>query len=395
MLRIDFLNSKGFTLIELLITIAIIGILTTIAIVSLGNARVKSRDAKRFTDIKQIATALELYFSDNGAYPTIITSNQPLQSPDGLTTYMANIPANPTPRDDGDCPNSDYSYTPGSNNNSYTIGCCISTPISNDNLSGELIYTPSGWLTNNFACGTETVSYGGDIYHTVQIGTQCWLKENLNIGTMTTSQAGPPCTYIEQYVRSCQNNDSIIEKYCYGNTASNCLTYGGLYEWQEAMALSSTCATANCSGQITSPHQGICPAGWHIPTDTEFNVLELYTVAIIGSLANQYDCNTIATGWGRCGDTDFDTLGAGKSLKAIGQANGDDLVGFSALLAGWRDKAGVLDESLGEYGFFWQANQAGSDAYAIYRGIADSWASTVMRNSMHKVWGTSVRCLRD
>ncbi|OGL78994.1 hypothetical protein A3J43_03810 [Candidatus Uhrbacteria bacterium RIFCSPHIGHO2_12_FULL_54_23] len=62
-------NKKGFTLIELLVVIAIIGLLATLAVVALNNARQKSRDAKRVADIKQIQTALELYYSDQNGYP--------------------------------------------------------------------------------------------------------------------------------------------------------------------------------------------------------------------------------------------------------------------------------------------------------------------------------------
>ncbi|HRY36429.1 MAG TPA: prepilin-type N-terminal cleavage/methylation domain-containing protein [Candidatus Magasanikbacteria bacterium] len=63
------MNKKGFTLIELLVVIAIIGLLSTLAVVSLGNARTKSRDAKRLSDIKQIQNALEMYFNDRNTYP--------------------------------------------------------------------------------------------------------------------------------------------------------------------------------------------------------------------------------------------------------------------------------------------------------------------------------------
>ncbi|PIW79613.1 MAG: pilus assembly protein, partial [Parcubacteria group bacterium CG_4_8_14_3_um_filter_48_16] len=58
------LNKKGFTLIELLVVIAIIGLLSTLAVVALNNARLKARDAKRIADIKQIQTALELYYTE-------------------------------------------------------------------------------------------------------------------------------------------------------------------------------------------------------------------------------------------------------------------------------------------------------------------------------------------
>jgi prepilin-type N-terminal cleavage/methylation domain-containing protein len=63
-------SSRGFTLIELLVVIAIIGILSSVVLASLNDARQKSRDAKRVADIKQLQLALELYFDSNGTYPS-------------------------------------------------------------------------------------------------------------------------------------------------------------------------------------------------------------------------------------------------------------------------------------------------------------------------------------
>ena len=65
------MKRQGFTLIELLVVIAIIGLLSTLAVVALGNARLKARDAKRLSDLKQLQTALELYYTDNNAYPAV------------------------------------------------------------------------------------------------------------------------------------------------------------------------------------------------------------------------------------------------------------------------------------------------------------------------------------
>jgi len=113
------MNKKGFTLIELLVVIAIIGLLSTLAVVALNDARIKSRDAKRLSDIKQIQSALELYYSDNNTYPVTanaITLGSSTQNglcgtgttgfyannaagctAAGTTQYMGVVPAAPTP----------------------------------------------------------------------------------------------------------------------------------------------------------------------------------------------------------------------------------------------------------------------------------------------------------
>ena len=118
-------NKKGFTLIELLVVIAIIGLLSTLAVVALNSARSKSRDSKRVADIKQVQTALELYFADQNGYPPgndielgstdykALCSNgfQTSGACEG-TTYMGLVPMAPDPHD-GDCTadNNDYQYT--------------------------------------------------------------------------------------------------------------------------------------------------------------------------------------------------------------------------------------------------------------------------------------------
>lgn len=83
-------DEKGFTLVELLVVIAIIGILATLLILQLGVARSRARDAKRIADVNQVRSALELYFDDNGSYPTT-TALAPLLSP----RYLQNLPQDP------------------------------------------------------------------------------------------------------------------------------------------------------------------------------------------------------------------------------------------------------------------------------------------------------------
>ena len=100
------------------------------------------------------------------------------------------------------------------------------------------------------ACeGITSVNYHGQTYNTVEIGDQCWFKENLNAGTM-----------IEWDHNSChpQTNNDTIEKYCYQNDSANCAIYGGLYPWW---------------GMFLNRSDDLCPDGWHVPSNAKWNKL--------------------------------------------------------------------------------------------------------------------------
>ena len=132
-------KKQGFTLIELLVVIAIIGLLSTLAVVALNNARQKSRDAKRVSDIKQIQTALELYFNDANAYPPNLA--EPISY--AGTAYMAATPTNPAPEEDGDCPDGQAYTMTQANTGTYAIEFCIGAATGNL-AAGTLTATPAG-----------------------------------------------------------------------------------------------------------------------------------------------------------------------------------------------------------------------------------------------------------
>jgi len=118
------MKKKAFTLIELLIVIAIIGLLATLSVIALNNARAKSRDAKRMADVKQMQTALELYFNDAQSYPDedMINTDKTIKS--GTNIYMQNVPTPPTP------PSSHYQYTyTSSDTNTYTLQYFLEGPV--------------------------------------------------------------------------------------------------------------------------------------------------------------------------------------------------------------------------------------------------------------------------
>ncbi len=103
---------------------------------------------------------------------------------------------------------------------------------------------------------------GGGYYRTVKIGNQCWFKENLNVGTMIKES-------------TVQTDNKIIEKYCYDYKPDNCNIYGALYLGAEAIQYIS--GDINTDDPKTSKVvRGICPSGWHIPSDNEFAILSDY-----------------------------------------------------------------------------------------------------------------------
>ncbi|MDR3667553.1 MAG: FISUMP domain-containing protein, partial [Ignavibacteriaceae bacterium] len=204
-----------------------------------------------------------------------------------------------------------------------------------------LLFSPYCYSQN--ACpGIDSINYSGQWYHTVQIGSQCWLKENLNVGNMITA------------VKDQINNDTI-EKFCYNNDPAMCDIYGGLYQWREAVQYT-----------LKQSPRGICPIGWHIPLKAEFDTL-------ISSAG-----------------------GGGNALLKVGQSGGTDASGFSGLLSGYNEYTGF--GNLGTNANFWSSISAfivHADPYdAIYLEL---WNDNTVLSARHynAEFGLSVRCLKD
>lgn len=139
------MQKRGFTLIELIVVIAIIGLLSTLAVVALGSARLKARDSKRLSDLKQLQTALELYYTDQNQYPAgnavvlgagnfVCLNAVGWQAVGCANPYMGLVPADPG--------TGTYTYTAGGNNATYTVDAALEGTVNG--LNGAIKLTPAG-----------------------------------------------------------------------------------------------------------------------------------------------------------------------------------------------------------------------------------------------------------
>lgn len=214
-----------------------------------------------------------------------------------------------------------------------------------------------------WACGDDIVDdRDGRIYSTTQIGTQCWMAESINVGIPIIPLSG-------------QTDNEVIEKYCYDNLALNCNTRGGLYTWDEAMQYSTT-----------EGSQGICPDGWHIPTDDEFCILE----------------NFVDSGTLDCNRTTWEGTDGGGHLKETGSAywnspnvGATNSTGFSGRSGGeYSVNAGVFD-NIGERLEMLSSTETYPGSNLRYvRSIGDG-AATIYRGAKVKSMAVSVRCIKD
>ena len=242
----------------------------------------------------------------------------------------------------------------------HTVTVQSGTDAKANNVTVNGILNVLGTLNQVFSCGEDLVdTRDGKSYATVQIGTQCWMAENLNIGTMINGSGN-------------QTDNSTIEKYCYSNNTANCDVYGGLYQWDEMMQYVTTEGT-----------QGICPTGWHLPTDAEWMTLEEKVESITG-------VNWNTTGW-RGTDAGGNLKETGTTHWSSPNTGATNSSGFTGLPGGYCDSGGFYN--LGDSNSWWSSTENSStNAWNRYlRHDNDK----VHRGIDVKMRGFSVRCVRD
>ena len=262
--------------------------------------------------------------------------------------------------------------TPTISDNKTTDGSGIGSFFSTiTGLSVNTVYYVRAYATNSDGTGygntlsftsanTFTDTRDGNVYSKVTIGAQTWMAENLRylpsvVGPGSNSQT-TPYYYVYDY------DGTVVAE---AKATENYTTYGVLYNWPAAMNGASA-STANPSGV-----QGVCPTGWHMPSNEEWK--ELFN--FLGG-----------------------NLYAGGKLKATILWNSpnegaSNSTGFSALPGGEYYDIGAFQD-MGEFGYWWTTTNAldVSKAYSRYLSCYNDYLDI---RDFNKEWGASVRCVKD
>jgi len=207
------------------------------------------------------------------------------------------------------------------------------------------------------------IDYDGNVYDTVHIGTQAWLKQNLKVTHYSNGDAIPIITSNNQWTLL----SSGARCYYDNDSATNKSIYGGLYNWY-----------------AVNDSRNICPTGWHVPTDSEWKTLEVYLG--MSQLASD------ATGWR--GTTE------GGKLKESGYTHwlspntgASNISNFTALPGGYRSYTDGSYTVLSYNAEFWSSTQY-DNTRAYDRELWYNNA-TAYRGYWSKNYGIAVRCIMD
>ena len=248
-----------------------------------------------------------------------------------------------------------------------------------DTVYGEV----KPFTTLSFTCGSTLTDIDGNEYATLLLGSQCWMKQNLR----TTHYADGT-----EIAKGGSSSSSVTQPYYY-EPDSNIATYGRFYNWAAAMHGSAS-SFANPSGV-----QGVCPDGWHLPSDAEWTQLTNYVASDNANVCGgnpAYIVKSLASteGWG---DYDMDPHVSCRMSTNASSTNNN--TGFSVMPAGtWETDGAVADPNFGytNYGhtIFRSATQHETSYAAFVREFYNEYAY-VDRTAIAKTTGLSVRCVLD
>jgi len=183
------------------------------------------------------------------------------------------------------------------------------------------------------------IDIDGNIYTTIKIGNQTWMQQNLRVSVTPDSTS--------------------ITSYIYNNETENAKTYGRLYSWDAAM-----------NGSTAEKVQGVCPTGWHIPSDGEWKILEmeLGMTQAEADISNEWRGEGVGTKLGKGGES-----------------------GYEALYSGMGISGGYYNMPYYEY--VWTSTESGLNAWR--RCLGKGMPTVGRYNTFPKTYGFSIRSLKD
>lgn len=246
--------------------------------------------------------------------------------------------------------------------------------------------------------GTPTVTdHEGNVYNTVQIGTQCWTKENMRATTSPTTgtylvitSSGTSYTYTGKQARWYNSDSATYAPMNYGllynwNAAAD--TFNTAYGETSVNTVRSTAVSVTFNGH----RRGICPSGWHLPSDAEWTAMTDYV-----SSQSEYLCdgNTSYISKSLASETGWYSY-SNECRPGNQSQHANNATGFSAIPAGWfgSGSSPVTTSNARSYAYFWSSSQ--DMDYKAYRRYLSYSTPDVSLNSTDKAAGISVRCLRD
>ena len=280
----------------------------------------------------------------------------------------------------GSANSSPYSYvweTDAVTGGLYTVKA-ICWDNKNGSSSEELMIKVSekdGNIANQNPNTSTVTDIDGNTYKTVLIGDQCWMKENLKVRHYPNGEVIPYCNTNNREWRSLEDNNTD-DACCYYKNDTNS-EYGVLYTFAAAIA--------DNWERDNAERQGICPDGWHLPTDAEWKVLE-------GTVDSHYPVGDPK--WDGYGSRGFDVSTHLKSnTEWFNNKNGDNLSGFTALPGGEHDFYDGGFHHAESHGYWWSATEY-SSYHAWFRCLTYKDAY-MYRNPNGKSGGLSVRCIKN
>lgn len=218
--------------------------------------------------------------------------------------------------------------------------------------------------TEGWACG-EALDYDGHVYSTVEIGGQCWFAENLR--TVQYTDGAPIDEVLNAAAWASLSTGATV---IFGEGTGGCSELSPLDACDEAVSLEAFGRLYN--GFAVADPRGLCPVGWHVPTDADWTALET-NLGDMGYGGQEGVALKTASGWYNSG-------------------NGQDLVGFSAVPGGYRFRNNGVFLDAGASAYFWTSTSSGVEHWFRY---LNNGLLGIVRSDSDLRSGFSVRCLLD